>query len=774
MADMSDDLVISISTDLAQVRRSLKRLEGDIGASTGAIEKKFQAVGRGINNSMTTAMQQRIDAMTGVGVKAANEWNGVLAEQGKELDRLRARYSPLFATINNYKNTISEIRRAHAVGAISADEMTAAITRERQAALSATAAIKGRNAALSDTPSARGGGSNAFNTSNLAAQGFDIAATAAFMPWYTVALQQGPQVAQVFNDIKASGQSIGPAVAGAFMQLVNPISLITIATIGATAAAVSYFSGLLSESSDASEKLKEQAQLIQAVADKWGEAVPALRDYADQLKRAQDSADLKAGVALINENTLESVRKQIDDSRVSIAALVQDLRAAGEEDEVVKRLQAAFSEFASSANEGKLETEEVKRVQDALAAAIESSGIPALSEFAKFFDGLSTSALSAANSVGQVNDAASRMQPITTWRSYNKATGKFETNAQPWDDNIQYGDNFTGVITPEVGPVPGGRPTYELDALPKAKAARAPRKTASDNFVNDLQAIRDRTAALAQEMQLVGLSNEAQVARRTALDLEQNALRDLREEARRKGQTDLESIKLSPDKIAAINKEAEAYARQAEALRVAQENNELVQSVTKGFVSDMMNGVKAADAFSNALGKIADKLIDDVLNSILQVNSASSGGGGILGSIFGSLFGGGGFASLPKVGPVPTPRPFSDGGFTGVGGKYDPAGIVHKGEFVMNAEAVRRIGVDNLRMLQGYASGGMVGAPSMPALADRASGSNFSMTFAPVLNAQGADKSEVAGLRRDLAMMRAEMPSLIVRTVKDGQKRRAL
>ncbi|MBU3053307.1 phage tail tape measure protein [Proteus mirabilis] len=54
------------------------------------------------------------------------------------------------------------------------------------------------------------------------------------------------------------------------------------------------------------------------------------------------------------------------------------------------------------------------------------------------------------------------------------------------------------------------------------------------------------------------------------------------------------------------------------------------------------------------------------------------------------------------------------GGYTGDGGKYDPAGIVHKGEFVFTKEATQRLGVDNLYRLmdagkRGYASGGHVG-----------------------------------------------------------------
>ena len=60
---------------------------------------------------------------------------------------------------------------------------------------------------------------------------------------------------------------------------------------------------------------------------------------------------------------------------------------------------------------------------------------------------------------------------------------------------------------------------------------------------------------------------------------------------------------------------------------------------------------------------------------------------------------------------------FAEGGYTGAGGKYAPAGIVHKGEFVIPQNIVRIPGMlaylERLLHLPGYASGGMVAAPSV-------------------------------------------------------------
>lgn len=773
----SDDLIISISTDLATVKRALNRLVSDVGAASNGIEKRFAATGKSINNSLTTSMQDRINSMVGIGTTAAKEWNGVLADQQKELDRLRAKYSPLFATISNYKSAVAEIRQAHAAGAISANEMTAAIQRERQAALASTAAIKGRNSALAAQPRA-----NTFQTSNIAAQFQDIGVTTAMgMSPIQIALQQGTQLSAVFNDLKRDGQSVGATLAGAFASVVSPISLVTIGVIAAGAAAFQYFSTVMTEGDKSAEVLKEQAALISAVAERWGDAVPALRDYADQLKRAQDNADLKKGAEIVNTNTLADVRKDIEDTRLSFGALQSDLQSGGEEATVIKELQTAFQDFAKAAEEGKVQTEEVERVQNALSAAINSTGLQSTSDFAEKFRELAAAALAAADSVQKVNIAAARanMTDITTWRSYDPNTRKLDTNADPWADNIQN----PGFMTPEFGPTPISRPS-DLDTdknrgFGTPKRSRAPQKTSADRFAEDLQSIRDRTEALRQEMSLIGLSNEAQTKRRTALDLEQKALADLREEARKKGEKDLESIQLSPDKIAAIEQESAAYARQSEALRQAQEQqqklnewNNVARDATRGFIDDLIQGESAADAFAGALSRIADALLDDVLNSIFKVNNAAGGGGGFLSGLF-SLFGGGGASSYAGL----SGGLFSEGGFTGPGGKYQPAGIVHKGEVVWSQADVARAGgvgaVEALR--KGYANGGAVGVsvPSVPSL--KSLGGNgqapVSVNYAPVIDARGADAEAVARLEKVVAKQAAELQGRIEAGVRSAQKR---
>lgn len=88
-------------------------------------------------------------------------------------------------------------------------------------------------------------------------------------------------------------------------------------------------------------------------------------------------------------------------------------------------------------------------------------------------------------------------------------------------------------------------------------------------------------------------------------------------------------------------------------------------------------------------------------------------------------------AGIPLIGPVLAPLAFAttfasleaaaafdQGGYTGAGGRLEPAGVVHRGEFVMSAPAVQRIGLPALQAMHngtppsGAASGGAGGEPT--------------------------------------------------------------
>lgn len=134
----------------------------------------------------------------------------------------------------------------------------------------------------------------------------------------------------------------------------------------------------------------------------------------------------------------------------------------------------------------------------------------------------------------------------------------------------------------------------------------------------------------------------------------------------------------------------------------------------------------------------AKSIIKQIINMITQMV--------IFNSLSGMMGGGGGF-SFANMG-------FARGGYTGDGGKYEPAGTVHKGEFVMTKEATKRIGVDNLyRMMRGYANGGMVGGTSSGGgggAMNYSSGATFNNMIVNISGNGGTDQSS---LQRGIQMI---------------------
>lgn len=102
------------------------------------------------------------------------------------------------------------------------------------------------------------------------------------------------------------------------------------------------------------------------------------------------------------------------------------------------------------------------------------------------------------------------------------------------------------------------------------------------------------------------------------------------------------------------------------------------------------------------------KMILQVINQLLVAYAIQSALGWMSG---GASFSSTGLNDGTKG--IPMPSRFDAGGYTGDGGKYEPKGIVHGGEFVFTKESTSRIGTDNLyALMRGYANGGLVGGAS--------------------------------------------------------------
>lgn len=167
-------------------------------------------------------------------------------------------------------------------------------------------------------------------------------------------------------------------------------------------------------------------------------------------------------------------------------------------------------------------------------------------------------------------------------------------------------------------------------------------------------------------------------------------------------------IALTGDEAEARRFLAEAQEMSAEAIRkTAGGTDELARGLSE--VADRFtNAIQQADSFADALKRIGIEL----LNIAAQGLAGQGPLGGLLGDVLPGLLGSG---LAPSSSPVPAPRPFDTGGWTG-GNRRDIRGVVHGEEYVVRAGPARR----HLPLLEainrgvpGFADGGFV-SPVVP------------------------------------------------------------
>ncbi|MBZ9973512.1 tape measure protein [Mesorhizobium sp. BR1-1-12] len=287
----------------------------------------------------------------------------------------------------------------------------------------------------------------------------------------------------------------------------------------------------------------------------------------------------------------------------------------------------------------------------------------------------------------------------------------------------------------------------------KTPKTHAPKKTADDRFAEDIQSIRDRTAALKEEQATLGLSFYEQQKRKVSLDLEQEALKQVREEARKKGEADWQNAQLTPDQIAKINAVSDAYAKQADELRKARDMQDLQRDVLKGAFDDLRSALDDgkldwqdfAKIAEGALDKIIDKIENDLIDSILQANGAAGGGGGILGSLLGMVTGGGG----------------SDPGIISALGLRAKGGPVTAGQPYIVGEKRAELFVPNQ-------SGTIV--PRVPSItAGGGGGQNVSVSFAPTINMPNAQKGAGEEVAQALKKFEREFTPRVLKSLRDAR-----
>ncbi|MFN3663088.1 hypothetical protein [Yoonia sp.] len=254
-----------------------------------------------------------------------------------------------------------------------------------------------------------------------------------------------------------------------------------------------------------------------------------------------------------------------------------------------------------------------------------------------------------------------------------------------------------------------------------------------DEFAKAVEAIKAETTALEVEALALTISAAAGTDYAAAIDLARRKA-DLLTAALASGRADSPALRAEIDALtgsyadlAAAN---EATKDKIDATRAAQE--QFGQIAESAFVSLITGASSFREALSGVLAQLGQMAASKAFVGLMS-------GGGTAGKI-GKFLG------------------YAEGGFTGPGGKYEPAGLVHKGEFVVSKAATSRLGVGNLQAmhsaaLKGYSAGGYVGgALTAPALAAPAQAAPAISISAPItVNGSSGTPAQNADLAKQMA-----------------------
>lgn len=720
MAANDSDLVISISTDVATLRRSFKKIEGDIAALSTGVTRQFNNVGKGIDASITTALQDRINGMVGIGVKASKEWNGALADQGKELDRLRAKYSPLFAAQQKYLAELKDIKAAHAVGALSAEEMANALQRTKASFAGTVASIKGTHKPLAEVAAA----SRLTSTQmlNLSRQGNDVitmfALGAAPMQIFASqagqvydALEQGP------NGIKGSLSAIGASIA----SMINPWTVGFAAAVAGVTALGYYLSRTGTYAKSAEEVLKE----FEAVVDEIGKSSESAgARIKEMLSQPETWANLRADANQVANDIQANLISKVNEAVDRMQAFITPW------DEISPKVLAAQQHIRDLADDLGDGSKNASEVYDELSV---------MSTVDTYPPSLIDTINDLRTIIKEARNAQTQLAALKNFSNVEIQKGPRPGTNADLQDRLDMEYRFGG-----------GDVESLVDRLNAQADGLKPKTTRGSGGGRSGGGGGGRDPAEAIKRVIDNLKFEGEQLTRTAEEQAvYNQLKaagvDINTEA---GQTIAELVR--------HNYELD------EAQKAAKKSQEAFANGLQQLESDAIDALGQVIAGTEDAGDAFKKLAIEIVKSALTGKGAyadffssifggQNGGGGLLGMLFGGFGGGGGSSVDPWAGIRSVP------GFAS-GTNYAPGGWAIAGER----------GPELINLPRG--SQVFPTTATMPMLNRVGGGSSVSAPINISIDARGADKQGLARVQTQIASLKRDLPGIIVTTVQTKKK----
>lgn len=743
MAEAAEQLVVSLEARIREFERNFQRANRVANDNWQSIEKRSRAGARNIEQAMANSTGAMSRQLENFGTAAAGKLKGAFAAiaAGVGLNELRKVADDYTKIMNSLK--VAGVKDADLSGTF--DKLFASAQRN-YAPLDALATLYGRVSAAQTTLKASS--DDVMRVTDITAQALRVGGTSAkeasgALLQLGQALAGGKLQAEEYNSLLDGMRPLLQAAASGMVEAGGDVAKLTALVKDGKVSSEAFFRAILAGAPVLEDKLAGATTTTEQ----------AFQRLQNELTKAVGEFDRVVGVSPAVVSGMESVANSI--GPIGAAAADATVKVQGLLKALSDVMAASGKAITGALESAQADTAKTQRtiLEAKLRGAIgpERAGIEA--QLRALDAGAQNPSAKAAR------DAADRDRYIAAGKDIGDLTTQgtaIGVRNAPLPPSRPAGVGGNGVK-------PISLADYKVPGDDKGGGGGASGAEKLSRYDREIQAIQRRTEALKLEADMVGKGREEVERSKIALQLEQAAKRD--------GITVTDEMRTAIDNAAqgyaAAKMKVEDLKASLDGVRDAQKF--FAQEVTDGFVDMIVEGKSATEVIQG----LAKALLKAALQAALMGSGplaglfGTAGKDGAVGGLFGALFKGVSFGLTPGSGGL-----YANGGYTGAGSKWQPAGVVHAGEVVWSQADIRRAGgvatVEAMRRgLRGYADGGYVGsAPSIrqPDLASASAAPVQSISIsAPVtVNANGGTPEANADLAKKISReMEVTMRSVI-------------
>lgn len=652
---------VLISADLAPLRKAQAEALKVMADINSAMEKSATQVDKAFGSSISKKSPFRD--------RAAD-----IEAYGKELDKLQAKFNPIFSVESQHRQALEEINRALAVGAINQSEYTRALNVAESAFQDNLNSLKQGPPTLNQfSKGARSVGDSVKLSANQI-QGMSyqfndlLVQLASGQSAFTAITQQGAQIVQVFGPgtgVLAALKATGGALTS---FLINPLNLSIVAIAAVAYAVPKIWNAVTGDDADAAKtNLVEFDQLVKNIGVSSDATAKALENIA-KVRFSREDLSFQADIsregaqkqfALELENVAKQAREAGNWLVVAETAATDYGTGTAQADVQQRTLIQGMGDLAQRAKEGEISVQELRdglRLVALDPQASEETRTLAKELFASTaraaeLEAQAKSTTAAIVTMGQAFTVAMGGKGARGGQTETTVATELSNRIDPEKINKLVEDlkkqkNELEDVAGELGvaavPTPERRPTLELgfsgDGVSNKRARAAGGSNKGEGDRDFLARLQSETTYLQQQLNLMSLTYDERVKATQQLQLEKN----IRDAIVRLGEKATPAMKAAVTEQITLQQQLNAELKQQEAIQQVLSDASVEVG---GLLGDALNGaITGTKDLKSSMLDLAVAIAKAALQAQLLESFGNGAGGlnatgGFLSALFGGLAG---------------------------------------------------------------------------------------------------------------------------------------